>query len=69
MQLNRKTRRSLRAKNKRNRKATKARILQYVEKKEGRMKKIHHIRRDKTIPIHFDLPEVTSNPPHITTNI
>lgn len=49
MQLNRKTRHSLRAKNKRNRKATKARVLQYVETKDGRTKKIHHMRRDKTL--------------------
>lgn len=69
MQLNRKTRRSLRAKNKRNRKANKARALQYVETKDGKTKKIHHFRKDKTILSSFDLPKVIDNPPHITTNI
>lgn len=49
MQLNRKTRRSLRIKNKRNRKATKARVYQYVTTKDGKTKKIHHIRRDDTV--------------------
>lgn len=49
MQLNRKTRRSLRAKNKRNRRANKARVLQYVVMKDGTTKKIHHIRKDNTL--------------------
>lgn len=68
MQLNRKTRRSLRAKNKRNRKATKARVLQYVITKDGRTKKIHHMRRDKTILFPYDLPEATGDIHDISTN-
>lgn len=60
MQLNRKTRRSLRAKNKRNRKATKARVFQYVETKDGRTKNIHHFRSDSSLAV--DLPQLYDQP-------
>lgn len=57
MTLNRKTRRSLRPRNKRNRKATLGRVIQYITLQDGSTKKVHHIRKDRSI---LNLPGTTN---------